>query len=39
MNLPNRPKITDAETDVLVSKFFEAGKLPELLIIGIRGYF
>lgn len=38
MIIPNRPKITDAETDKLVNHYFSDG-LPKILIVGIRGYF
>lgn len=36
--IPNRPKITDAETDKIAAYFF-SDSLPKLLLIGVRGYF
>lgn len=36
--IPNRPKINDAETDK-IAKYFFPKVIPELLVIGVRGYF
>ena len=38
MNIPNKPKINDGEVDKIAAYFFPAGA-PELLVIGVRGYF
>ena len=36
--ITGKPKITDAETDKVVSHFF-SGELPKVIIVGIRGYY
>ena len=36
--IPNRPKISDADTDKIVSAFF-TGEIPPLVVVGVRGYF
>lgn len=36
--LPNKPKITDAEVDKVVNFFFPS-KVPDLLLVAVRGYF
>lgn len=36
--IPNRPKLNDSEADKIANYFFPKG-IPELLVIGIRGYF
>ncbi|HEY8560527.1 MAG TPA: hypothetical protein VIL74_09130 [Pyrinomonadaceae bacterium] len=40
MKLPNRPNITDEETDKVVARIFGGAEfVPVLLVVGVRGYF